>query len=240
MAIQDKNPQNPVGSIVFYTDYKKYLGFLSGDEIKNLMNLLFDFVENCDFRNPQNPVGLKDATSSTQLVFEVISSQFIRDKAKYAQRAAASRENGKLGGRPSKKPKNPAKPSDNPTKPRKPVNDKGYRIKDNDIEEIITLPQDVIVNNPCAHAREEGERSFPTLEEVQSYIEWRKSPVNAQQFYETYANANPPWTDKQGHPVVDWRKLLIAWEQKYMTTYEGSADSPSSKPDKGVTSKHVL
>lgn len=65
------------------------------------------------------------------------------------------------------------------------------------------------------------EKDYPTLEEVESYVAFRNSPVDAKKFYETYANATPPWTDKRGVPIRDWHKVLIAWESQYSTMYVG-------------------
>lgn len=234
MAKQDKNLQNQLGSIVFYTDYKKYLDYLSGNEIKNLMELIFDSVENYDFKNPQNPAGYEEATPMTRVVFDVIMGQFRRDKAKYEQRATASRENGKRGGRPKKNLENPTEPSNNLTKPRKPVNDKCKMIND-DVKGIENIPpQETSRNNPSAGARREED--YPTLEEVRSFVEFRNSPVDAEKFYETYSNATPPWTDKNGVPIRDWRKVLVAWEKQYRTVYTDDTDEDDKELPLGSVS----
>ena len=235
MARQDKNLQNQLSSIVFYSDYKKYLGYLSGDEIKNLMNLIFDSIENYDFKNPQNPVGYDEATPMTRMVFDVIMGQFRRDKAKYEQRATASRENGKRGGRPKKNLENQTEPSDNPAKPRKPVNDKCKRINDNVEEKEDIPPQEIITSNPSGRTRRTED--YPTLAEVESFVAFRNSPVDAEKFYETYANATPPWTDKNGDSIHDWRKVLIAWEKQYRTVYADDIDEDDKELPLGSVSR---
>ena len=54
----------------------------------------------------------------------------------------------------------------------------------------------------------------PTLEEVKEYIRERRSPVDAETFFEYFSKGN--WIDSKGNKVRNWKQKLITWE-KYQT-----------------------
>jgi len=51
----------------------------------------------------------------------------------------------------------------------------------------------------------------PTLEEIQTYIDERHSPVDAQQFYDYFNTGN--WVDSNGNKVKNWKQKLLTWEK---------------------------
>ena len=55
------------------------------------------------------------------------------------------------------------------------------------------------------------EKSMPTLEEVRAFVRAQNLRVDADRFFET--NALRGWTDKDGRPIHDWRRYLLAWAQ---------------------------
>ena len=54
----------------------------------------------------------------------------------------------------------------------------------------------------------------PTLEEVKAYCQKRGNNVNPKKFYDYYNDGVPPWTDKDGKPLKNWkRKMIMVWEK---------------------------
>jgi len=100
----------------------------AGQFFKHYLRYINDF-------NPKTDNQLVDIT------FESVKQNLKRDLKKWENRAEASRNNGKLGGRPPKEeePKEPTRLNDNLTKPKKPVtvNDTVKvtdTVKDNDTD----------------------------------------------------------------------------------------------------------
>lgn len=58
-----------------------------------------------------------------------------------------------------------------------------------------------------ARAREESE--IPSLNEIESFCEERKSNVDPKRFYDFYSASG--WKDRNGNPI-NWKQKLIAWE----------------------------
>ena len=53
----------------------------------------------------------------------------------------------------------------------------------------------------------------PTLQQVEDYIREQGFHVNPVTFIGYYEDADPPWTDKKGHPVKNWKqKIRMVWE----------------------------
>ena len=80
--------------------------------------------------------------------------------------------------------------------------------------DLQNLKDNNIYNNIIEYNKEKIEkRKFipPTLEEIQSYIEERNSPVDAQQFYDYFNTGN--WVDSNGNKVKNWKQKLITWEK---------------------------
>lgn len=108
------------------------------------------------------------------------------------------RENGKLGGRPSKeKPMvTDEKPMVIDTKPM--VTDEEPNKKENKKEkENKTI-------------KEKKKFTPPTLEEVEAYCKERNSPVSPKDFFDYFDTGH--WIDSKGKPVRNWKQKIITWE----------------------------
>jgi len=100
-------------SIIVYADWQKKFEALTDDEAGKLIKHFFQYV------NDQNP---KAPDRITELSFIDIEQSLKRDLKKWEKRAERSRENGKMGGRPSIE-ENPEKPTETQQvilEPRKP------------------------------------------------------------------------------------------------------------------------
>lgn len=108
------------------------------------------------------------------------------------------RENGKLGGRPSKeKPMvTDEKPMVIDTKPM--VTDEEPNKEENKKEkENKTI-------------KEKKKFTPPSFEEVEAYCKERNSSVNPKDFYDYFDTGH--WIDSRGEPVRNWKQKLITWE----------------------------
>lgn len=117
-------------SIIVYADWIKKFEALTDEEAGKLIKHFFRYVND---KNPKAPDRI------TQLLFIDIEQSLKRDLKKWEQRAERSRENGKMGGRPTKED-NPEKPKETQQvilEPKKPdsVNvSVNVSVKDNDIK----------------------------------------------------------------------------------------------------------
>lgn len=115
-------------NFILYKDYQEHVDMLTDDEAGKLFKAIFKYV------NGRVEVELKGAT---KMAFSFIKTQLERDLDKYKNIVDRNRENGKKGGRPTKKsitqdnPKNPVGLLDNPKKPKKADNDND-NVYDND------------------------------------------------------------------------------------------------------------
>lgn len=107
------------------------------------------------------------------------------------------RENGKLGGRPSKeKPMvTEEKPMVIDTKPM--VTDEEPNKKENKKENKNKTIK---------------EKKFipPSFEEVEAYCKERNSSVNPKDFFDYFDTGH--WIDSRGEPVRNWKQKIITWE----------------------------
>lgn len=108
------------------------------------------------------------------------------------------RENGKLGGRPSKeKPMvTEEKPMVIDTKPM--VADEEPNKKENKKKkENKTI-------------KEKKKFTPPSFEEVEAYCKERNSPVSPKDFFDYFDTGH--WIDSRGEPVRNWKQKIITWE----------------------------
>jgi len=107
------------------------------------------------------------------------------------------RENGKLGGRPSKE--KPVVTEEKPmvigTKPM--VTDEEPNKKENKKENKNKTIK---------------EKKFipPSFEEVEAYCKERNSPVSPKDFFDYFDTGH--WIDSKGEPVRNWKQKIITWE----------------------------
>jgi len=76
------------------------------------------------------------------------------------------------------------------------------------------FPQTIMNKNDKRMKKNNKGFTPPTLEEVKEYIRERKSPVDAETFFEYFSKGN--WIDSKGNKVRNWKQKLITWE-KYQT-----------------------
>lgn len=78
-----------------------------------------------------------------------------------------------------------------------------------------------------------GEKSAPTLEEVRAFVRAQGLRVDADRFFET--NALHGWADKDGRPIHDWRRYLLAWA-RYETpaTPEPPVSKTAERPARSI------
>jgi len=114
-------------------------------------------------------------------IFTLIRPQIEANNQRY--------ENGKKGGRPSKKTN-------------------GYK-KEKTIGYEIEKPNVNVNDNENVNVNENNKENIkrkPTIEEVIAYVKERNSNVDPQTFYDYYNVAN--WKD-----VKNWKQKLITWEK---------------------------
>lgn len=57
----------------------------------------------------------------------------------------------------------------------------------------------------------------PTIEEVEAYVKLRNLTVNPQKFLMHYEDSDPPWTNKEGEPVKNWKLTAQSWHFNNMS-----------------------
>ena len=148
-----------------------------------------------------------------RFLFPMIRSQIDRDGEKYQRQCQQNSINGKRGGRP-KKPKKPAGFSDCEKSQGKEEEERKEERKEKQEEEREGKGKEKEKKAPPSGGRAPSRRFFPpTLEEVQSYIEQRRSPVDAQQFIDFYTAKG--WMIGKT-PMMDWQaacRNAEGWEQ---------------------------
>lgn len=80
-------------SFILFTAYKEHLKLLSDEQVGVLFRAIFAFMSDED---------LPEMDGITHMAFSFISADLNRSEEKYKRKAEASRENGRLGGRPKK------------------------------------------------------------------------------------------------------------------------------------------
>lgn len=81
------------------------------------------------------------------------------------------------------------------------------------LQNSISISNSISNNNINIEEKEKKSKRFvpPTLEEIQTYIDERHSPVDAQQFYDYFNTGN--WVDSNGNKVKNWKQKLLTWEK---------------------------
>ena len=149
-------------TFVFYTEWLKYIDILDTSDIKELLSIICDYVEN--LKEPKKP-NLSDRLLMTWLF---IKNQLDKDKTKYDKRCETSKINGKKGGRP--------KNLKNLKKPKKADNDNEYDneyeyVNDNDITITTTSS-----NNIYEYIEQNFGRTLSPIE-YESISEWEDNEL---------------------------------------------------------------
>lgn len=160
-------------SFVFYTEWKQYLTMLTSDEIKNLIFIACDYVE-------QNQKNLNKPNLSDRLlmVWLFIKNQLDKDKTKYDKRCETSKINGQKGGRP-KKPKNL-------NKPKKADNDNEYD-NDNIISDVIEEQEE---DNLFSYVEKNFGRTLSPAE-TETILEWEDTELTRYAIKQAMLNGAP-------------------------------------------------
>lgn len=56
-----------------------------------------------------------------------------------------------------------------------------------------------------------NKNKYPTLQEIENYIDEKKLKVNGKQFYDYFTEGN--WTDSKGNKVKNWKQKLLTWNK---------------------------
>ena len=126
-------------------------------------------------------------------IFTLIRPQIEANNQRY--------ENGKKGGRPSKKTN-------------------GYK-KEKTIGYEIEKPNVNVNDNENVNVNENNKENIkrkPTLEEVKEYCKERNNNIDPYKFYEYYETNN--WKDKDNKQIKNWKQKMIPWEGRNPTKKE--------------------
>ena len=93
---------NKVGFPLYVDYWDKYFSIMTGDQIKETLQIIFNFNKTFDVMISKEPV--------VNIVVNTIVDNIKRDAVKRMKQSKASKENGKLGGRPKLTQTNNDKP----------------------------------------------------------------------------------------------------------------------------------
>jgi hypothetical protein len=57
----------------------------------------------------------------------------------------------------------------------------------------------------------------PNLEQIEAYVKLRNLSVNPRKFFLHYEDSDPPWTNKKGEPVRNWKLTAQSWHFNNMS-----------------------
>ena len=174
-------------SFVFYRSFAEALKELPAEQYKEVMVALSEYA--LDGTMPD------ELSSISRMVFTLVKPQIDANTKR--------RENGSLGGRPSKKPM----VSEEELNKKPMVSEKQSNEKPN-------ANANVNVNaNEKEKSKEKKASRFtpPTKEEVSAYCKERNNHVNADQFVDFYTAKG--WTVGK-NPMKDWKAAVRTWEQR--------------------------
>lgn len=194
-------------SFVFYTEWKQYLDMLTSDEIKNLIFIICDYVE-------QNQKNLNKPNLSDRLlmVWMFIKNQLDKDKTKYDKRCETSKINGQKGGRP-RKPKNLKEP-------KKADNDNEYD-NDNIISDVIEEQEE---DNLFSYVEKNFGRTLSPAE-TETILEWEDTELTRYAINQAMLNGAPN--------VKYMQAILDSYKTKNIKTItEAQADEKKFKKNK--------
>lgn len=171
---------------LIYTDYwEKYFSKMSGEQIKEVFKIIFCFNKTFEI--------LKTDDLAVEMVVATIIDNIKRDAEKRFKQSIASKENGKLGGRPKK-----AKPKQNQSKTE--ANNSNV-MENHNIENNFKGVEIEAVKN----------KKFikPTIQEIKDYCLERKNNVDVNKFF-NYYEANGWKVGKNA--MKDWKACIRTWE----------------------------
>jgi len=186
---------------LIYTDYwEKYFSKMSGEQIKEVFKIVFHFNKTFEI--------LKTEDLAVEMVISTIIDNIKRDAEKRFKQSIASKENGKLGGRPKK-----AKPKQNRSKTE--ANNSNL-MENNNIENNFKPVEIEGVKNK--------KFTKPTIQEIKNYCLERKNNVDVNKFF-NYYEANGWKVGK--NPMKDWQACVRTWEGNNYNSKQTQPKHPS-------------
>ena len=134
---------------------------------------------------------LLDMSDLEYMAFNVVKINMDDSFADFSEKSSVNQENGKKGGRPSKK-------TDNNRKKQK-TEERGQNTEDR---------SGANTDKPSRAPR----FTPPSVEEVTDYCWERRNHIDPQRFHDYYT-ANG-WTQGKGTPIKDWKAAVRTWEHK--------------------------
>jgi|LGOV01.1.fsa_nt_gb hypothetical protein len=185
-------------NFILYKDFDTTLNLLNDEQAGKLFKSLFSYV------NGRIEPNFKDGMLI--VAFNMLKTQLERDLEKYKTRVKANQENGKLGGRPKNKPKEPTgfkKTQHNPLKAKK---------ADSVSDSVSERDKD---SNKKDKKNKQKRFVQPTIEELNNYCLERKNNVDAIRFNDHYESNG--W--KVGkNKMKDWKAAIRTWEKNSYNT----------------------
>jgi hypothetical protein len=171
---------------LIYTDYwEKYFSKMSGEQIKEVFKIIFCFNKTFEI--------LKTNDLAVEMVVATIIDNIKRDAEKRFKQSIASKENGKMGGRPKK-----AKPKQNRSKTE--ANNSNVMENHNIENNFKSVEIEAVKNKKFIK---------PTIQEIKDYCFERKNNVDANKFFNHY-EANGWKVGKNA--MKDWKACVRTWE----------------------------
>ena len=172
-------------SFLLYLSHRKFFERLDDTGKAKLIMSLFDYAETGEEIVTDN--------GKVEMAFVAIQDDLDRNAAKYLRQCERNRENGKLGGRPKGKSKEPTEPT-------------GFYKSFNDYD------------NDCVYESEERDINIspkkrfvkPTVEEVRAYCLERHNFVDPEAFVDFYESKGWKVGDQ---PMKDWKACVRTWER---------------------------
>lgn len=194
-------------SFVFYLSWRELIDSLTDEELRRFMNNLISWHQNEE---------IELTSKSESAIWSLIEPALVVNENKWNSRAGASRENGKLGGRPPK-PKITQQVFEEPTKPvnNKELIDNRKKINENS-EMLIEETKEINDNTGISQAEYYRKRIFELESKlVQEYPQY------------TFLNkmANPNGIKELKHHIENKNELdsitlilkELAQSKKYLT-----------------------
>jgi len=187
---------------LIYTDYwEKYFSKMSGEQIKEVFKIIFCFNKTFEI--------LKTNDLAVEMVVATIIDNIKRDAEKRFKQSIASKENGKLGGRPKK-----AKPKQNRSK----TEANNSNVMENHNIENNSKGVEIEAVKPKRFIK-------PNIQEIKDYCFERKNNVDANKFFNHY-EANGWKVGKNA--MKDWKACVRTWEGNGFNS--NSTQKPTGMP----------
>ncbi len=187
-------------SFVLYTESLNVLDVLTDEQSGRLFRAIREYIKN----------GTLPEDQIIRVAFSNIKDYLDKDAAKYQKICQRNRDNGILGGRPPKKPKeetqiNPNKPSGFLGNPK---NLESESDSDSDSESVSESDIGIVAEKPQQKKRTRF--TPPTVEQVYEYCQERQNTVDPERFVNFYESKG--WLVGKSK-MKDWKAAVRSWER---------------------------